>query len=87
MSLVTKTTVFLTKTTVLRITNNLHGVTSHLNESTSHSQTSRLLTSSLSLAFRCCSSPSNPVYTRCVDSSALVFSLSSHRHSENRFYL
>jgi hypothetical protein len=33
------------------------------------------------LIFRCSSSPSNPVYARRVDSSALVFSLSSHRHS------
>jgi hypothetical protein len=31
--------------------------------------------------FRCSSSPSNPVYSRCVDSSALGFSLSTHRHS------
>jgi hypothetical protein len=31
--------------------------------------------------FRCCFSPSNPVYARRLDSSALVFSLSSHRHS------
>jgi hypothetical protein len=31
--------------------------------------------------FRCSSSPSNPVYARRVDSSALGFSLSSHRHS------
>ncbi len=31
--------------------------------------------------FRCSSSPRNPVYVRSVDSSALVFSLSSHRHS------
>ncbi len=31
--------------------------------------------------FRCSSSPSNPVYVRSVDSSSLVFSLSSHRHS------
>jgi hypothetical protein len=30
---------------------------------------------------RCSSSTSNPVYTRRVDSSTLVFSLSSHRHS------
>jgi hypothetical protein len=30
---------------------------------------------------RCSSSTSNPVYARRVDSSALVFSLSSHRHS------
>jgi hypothetical protein len=31
--------------------------------------------------FRCSSSTSNPVYVRNVDSSALVFSLSSYRHS------
>ncbi len=31
--------------------------------------------------FRCSSSPRNPVYPRRVDSSVLVFSLSSHRHS------
>jgi hypothetical protein len=31
--------------------------------------------------FRCSSFKSNPVYARHVDSSALVFSLSSHRHS------
>jgi hypothetical protein len=31
--------------------------------------------------FRCSSSTNNPVYTRRVDSSTLVFSLSSHRHS------
>ncbi len=30
---------------------------------------------------RCSSSPSNPVYTRCVDSFPLCFSLSSHQHS------
>jgi hypothetical protein len=31
--------------------------------------------------FGCSRSPSNPVYVRRVDSSSLVFSLSSHRHS------
>ena len=31
--------------------------------------------------FMCSSSPSNPVYTRLVDPLALVFSLSSQRHS------
>jgi hypothetical protein len=31
--------------------------------------------------FRCSSSTRNPVYVRRVDSSVLVFSLSSHRHS------
>ncbi len=35
----------------------------------------------LVFVFRCSSSPSNPVYPRCVDFSDLVFSLSSHRHS------
>jgi hypothetical protein len=30
---------------------------------------------------RCSSPPNNPVYVRRVDPSALVFSLSSHRHS------
>jgi hypothetical protein len=34
------------------------------------------------VGFRCTSSPTNPVYVRRVDSSDLVFSLSSHRHSE-----
>jgi hypothetical protein len=33
----------------------------------------------LVIIFRCSSSPSNPVYARRVDSSALVFSLSSYR--------
>ena len=41
----------------------------------SHSQTSRLLTSSLS------SSPDHPVYVRRVVPSVLAFSLSPHRHS------
>ncbi len=31
--------------------------------------------------FRCSSSTRNPVYTRRIDSSPLVFNLSSHRHS------
>jgi hypothetical protein len=30
--------------------------------------------------FKCSSSPRNPAYARLVDSSVLVFSLSSHRH-------
>jgi hypothetical protein len=37
--------------------------------------------------FRCSSSSSNPVSERRVDSSTLVFSLPSHRHSEIGFYL
>jgi hypothetical protein len=35
----------------------------------------------LVFVFRCSSSTTNPVYVRCVDSSFLVFSLSSHRYS------
>jgi hypothetical protein len=35
----------------------------------------------LVIIFRCFSSPTNPVHVRRVDSSALVFSLSSYRHS------
>ena len=38
--------------------------------------------------FRCSSPPHNPVYTRRVDPSGLVFSLSSHRYSYiHVFYL
>ena len=71
----------LDKETALRITFNLDGVpiTSKSHTHPSHSQTSRLLTSSLSLG--CSSSPNNPVYVSHVDSSPLGFSLSSHRHS------
>jgi hypothetical protein len=70
----------LAKAAALRINLNVDGVpiTSKTHTHPSHSQTSRLLTSSLSLGS---SSPSNPVYARRVDFSALVFSLSSHRHS------
>ena len=71
----------LSKTTTLRITLNLDGspIISKSHTHPSHSQTSRLLTSSLS--FRGSSSPNNSVYVRHVDSSPLGFSLSSHRHS------
>jgi hypothetical protein len=71
----------LVKAAALRINLYIDGapITSRTHTHPSHSQTSRLLTSSLSLGVH--SSPSNPVYTRRVDSSALVFSLSSHRHS------
>jgi hypothetical protein len=47
----------------------------------SHSQTFRLSSINLVSIFRCSSPPINPVYTRRVDPSALVLSLSSHRHS------
>ena len=51
----------------------------------SHSQTSRLLTSSLSLGVPVpCTTHWHPVYVRRVDPSDLVFSLSSHRHSRIR---
>jgi hypothetical protein len=63
----------LAKTAALRINLNIDGapITSRTHTHPSYSQTSRLLTSSLS---------NNTVYVRRVDSSALVFSLSSHRH-------
>jgi hypothetical protein len=54
----------LAEAVVLRITFNVYEdpITSKSNTHPSHSQTSRLLTSSLSLRFfRCSSSPSNPV--------------------------
>jgi hypothetical protein len=72
----------LAKAAALRINLNLDGapITSRTHTNPSHSETSRLLTSSLSLGFPV------PRATQCmrarrVDSSALVCSLSSHRHS------
>ncbi len=57
-------------------------ITSKSHTHPSHSQTSRLLTQSLSLGIPVySSSSSNPVYGRHVDSSSLGFSLSSHRQS------
>jgi hypothetical protein len=72
----------LTKAAALRINLNLDGapITSKSHTHPSHSQTSCLLTSSLSI-FRCSSSTTNPVYVRRVNSLVLVCSLSSHRHS------
>jgi hypothetical protein len=69
----------LTKAAALRINLNLDGapIVSKSHTHPSHSQTSINLVS----IFRCSSPPSNPVYARRVDPSALVFSLSSHRHS------
>jgi hypothetical protein len=71
----------LTKAADLRITLNVDGtpIISKSHTHPSHSQTSRLLTSSLS--FRYSSSSRNPVYVRHEDSSFLGFSLSSHRQS------
>ncbi len=73
----------LAKVEALRINLNIDGapIASRSHTHPSHSQTSRLLTSSLSLGVPDTSPPSNPVYTRRVDPSALAFSLSSHRHS------
>jgi hypothetical protein len=70
----------LAKAASLRITLNIDGapITSRTRTHPSHSQTSRI---NLVFIFRCSSSRSNPVYARRVDFSALVFSLSSHRHS------
>jgi len=66
----------------LRISLILDGepITSKSHTHPSDSQTSRLLTSSLS-QFRCFSPPINPVYVRRVNSLGLSFSLPSHRHS------
>ena len=74
----------LAKAATFRITLNLDGspIISKSHTHPSHSQTSRLLTSSLSLRFfRYSSSSNNPVYERHVDSSSLGFSLSSNRQS------
>ena len=70
------------KTVDLRITLNLDRdpIISKSHTHPSHSETSRLLTSSLSI-FRYSSSSSHPVYVRHVDSSSLGYSLSSHRQS------
>ena len=67
----------LAKATSLRINLNLDGVSiaSKSHTHPSHSQTSCLLTSSLSLGVPV------PVSVRRVDSSVLVFSLSSYRYS------
>ena len=73
----------LAKAAALRITLNLDGapIISKSHTHPLHLQTSRLLTSSLSI-FGYSSSSSNPVYVRHVDSSSqLGFSLSSHRQS------
>ena len=70
----------LAKAAALRINLNIDGtpIISRTHTHPSHSQTSHLLTSSLSLGIPV---PRATVYVRHVDSSALVFSLSSHRHS------
>jgi hypothetical protein len=76
----------LTKAVSLRVNLNLDGtpITSRTHNHPSHSQTSPLVSFqfiNLVFIFRCSSFPSNPVYVRRVDSSVLVFSLSSKRHS------
>jgi hypothetical protein len=69
------------KDTVLRITLNIDGPP-HDRVTITHSPITLTNFSSINLVFifRCSSSPSNPVYVRRVDSSTIVFSLSSHRH-------
>ena len=70
----------LAKTVALRITLNIDGtpMASKSHTHTSHSQTSRVLTSSLSLGFPV---PHETQYVRRVDPSSLTFSLSQHRYS------
>ena len=70
----------LAKAAALRINLNLDGtpIASKSHTHPSHSQTSRLLTSSLSLGVPV---PHNRVHARRVNSSTLVCSLSSHRNS------
>jgi hypothetical protein len=67
----------LAKDAVLRINLTIDGtpISSKTHTHPSHSQTSRLLSSSLSLGVPV------PRTTQCVDFSSFVFSLSSHRHS------
>ena len=82
----------LPKTAVLRVNLNLDGVpiTSRTHTHPSHSQLLVYsIVSNLVFIFRCSSSPINPVYVRRVDSSALVFSLSSSLVPTfiHRFYL
>jgi hypothetical protein len=69
----------LTKAAALRVNLNLDGapIVSRTHTHPSHSQTSRLLTSSLSLGVEV----RNPVYVRCANPLPLDFSLSSHRPS------
>jgi hypothetical protein len=71
----------LAKAAALRITLNIDGapIVSRSHTHPSHSQNFSFI--NLVFIFRCSSSPCNPLYARRVDSSALVFSLSSHRHS------
>ncbi len=72
----------LVKSESSRITLNLDGtpITSKSHTHPSHSQSSRLLTSSLSLGVPVPRS-TQCIYVRRVNSSDLVFSLSLHRHS------
>ena len=75
----------LAKAAALRITLNIDGapIVSRSHTHPSHSQNFSFI--NLVFIFRCSSSPCNPLYARRVDSSALVFSLSSHRHSFTGF--
>ena len=83
----------LAKAAALRVNLSIDGapITSRAHTHPSHSQTSRivpglyinkpLLSINLVSIFRCSSSATNRGHTRRVDSSTLVCSLSSHRHS------
>ncbi len=70
----------LAKAAALRINLNVDGapITSKTH---THPSLANISSINLVFVFRCSSSPSNPVYARRADFSALVFSLSSHRHS------
>ena len=69
----------LAKAAAMRVNLNIDGtpITSRSHTHPSHSQASRF---NLVSIFRCSSSTHNGVHTRRVDSSTLVFSLSSHRY-------
>ncbi len=72
----------LTKTVSLRIILNIYRRrTCNVKITLSPVTLANLSSINLVSNFRCSSPPWNPVYVRCVDPSALAFSLSSHRHS------
>jgi hypothetical protein len=74
----------LAKAAALRVNLNIEGasITSRAHTHPSHSQTlSNISSINLVSTFRCSSSATNRGHVRRADSSTLVFSLSSHRHS------
>jgi hypothetical protein len=74
----TKVGITLPKTATLRLNLNIDGEPI---PSRTHTHPSHISSINFVILFRCSSSPTNPVYVRRVDSSTLVFSLSSYRHS------